>query len=272
MKEVIKNRRSVRFFSDKPLCEEDLLELVEAGVYAPSGSNWQNQRFLVITDKEEIERIGRIRYVFPWKTKNYRKAREKRPAGLLGQAAALILVFADAMENDRRANGEYYVWEPLEIQNTSASIQNILLMATAKGIGTCWVSASDKMSFTRLFSGKSWRSLLAKYSIPSSFKLHGIICCGWPKECDELGYPRGESKHGATIWEDVERQPLSYYLIETQNRRFSVSEPSRWERLKVRIYAGIARRFQRIVHSLDLRIGAIETRPYRNGETKPKDR
>jgi nitroreductase len=193
IREVIQNRRSVRFFSDEPLSQKDLMDLVEAGVYAPSGSNWQNQRFLVVTDKEEIERIGETRYVFPWRTKSYGKAREKRPAGLLGQATALILVFADAMENDRRQNGEYHIWEPLEIQNTSASIQNILLMATAKGIGTCWVSASDQMSFTRLLSGKSWRSLLAPYNIPNSFKLHGIICCGYPKECNELGYPRGES-------------------------------------------------------------------------------
>ena len=131
---VLERRRSVRRFDDRALTAEEIEQLLRAGIAAPSGSNWQNQRFLVVSDPARI--------------------RESNPAGLLGHAAALILVFADSHQNDRRGEGEYYLWESLEIQNCAASIQNILIQATAMGLATCWVSESDPMSRTRL--RKSW--------------------------------------------------------------------------------------------------------------------
>ncbi len=270
--EVIQRRRSVRFFTDQPILREDLDALITAGIYAPSGSNWQNQRFLLVTDKPEIERIGASRYVFPWLTKSGEQARERKPGGLLGESAALILVFADALENDRRLNGEYHIWEPLEVQNTAASIQNILLVAAARGIGTCWISASDRMCFTRLFSGGSWRRLLANYAIPNSYKLHGIIACGYPRKTDELGYPSGEAKHGATLWQAVERKPLDYYLITRREARPNRSVPSAIEAAQVRLLGWLARGLTRLLHRIDLTMSRIEIKPFIGEErlAKPK--
>jgi nitroreductase len=262
IKEIILHRRSVRFFTDKPISKEDLDDLITAGIYAPSGSNWQNQRFLIVTDKDEIVRIGKVRHVFPWITKGNSSTREKKPAGILGDAAALIFVFADAIENDRRNNGEYHVWEALEMQNTSASIQNILLLATAKGIGTCWVSASDGMNFSRLFSGKSWRSLLANYSIPNSYKLHGIIICGYHRKSDEEGYPKGEVKHGATLWQETGRQPLDYYTISSDVPRRDDFTLGGMDKFWVKTLVVIAKIFSRLLHAVDRRISAIEIRPF----------
>lgn len=211
---VIKGRRSVRKFDkNKLLTDEDISDLIEAGVYAPSGSNWQNQRFLIIRDKEEIDRIGKLRFVWPWISNNSEKTRDKHPAGLLGRSTCLIIVFSDSKENDRRINGEYHIWEALEIQNASASIQNILLLATAKGIGTCWVSASEKMNYTRMNSGQSWRKILKDYDIPLSYKIQGIVVCGYPARYDDDSFPQGERNHGATIWQEVKRKPNDYYLI-----------------------------------------------------------
>ena len=52
---LIKNRRSIRKFKNIPLKEEDLLDLIEAGIYAPTGSNTQCYRFILITNKEDIK-------------------------------------------------------------------------------------------------------------------------------------------------------------------------------------------------------------------------
>ena len=173
IEEVIKSRCSTRIFTKEKIDKNIIRKIVEAGIYAPSASNFQNQRFLIIENADEIERIGRSRFVWPYKKADQEKMKSFNPSGIIGNATAIIIVFADSKKNDQRGLGEYYIWESVEIQNCSASIENILLMATSIGIGNCWVSASDKMNYTRLFSGKSWRKLLANYDIPDYYKIQG---------------------------------------------------------------------------------------------------
>jgi nitroreductase len=110
VKDAITHRRSVRVFKDDPIPEGVLDDLITAAKSAPSGSNWQNQRYLVVTDPEEILQIGRIRFVWPYKAASQSKVKKTHLGGILGHGTALILVFADAARNDARGNGEYYIW------------------------------------------------------------------------------------------------------------------------------------------------------------------
>lgn len=221
VKQILLNRRSVRQYRDKCLKSEHLNDIIEAAVYAPSGSNAQNQRFLVIEDKEDLHALGRLRFVWPYPTAG--AMRQKRPAGLIGGAAAAIVVFADAALTDGRDNGEYYIWESLEIQNCSASIENMLNMAAALGIGSCWLSASERMSRTRLLSGRSWGEAFARYDVPHSYKVQAVVILGYPRGgLDKSGFPKGEKAHGATFWQGTARRPLDYYLVK---RRELVPEP-----------------------------------------------
>ncbi len=256
---VIERRRSVRRYSDQKLTPEQLELLLRAGINAPSGSNWQNQRFLVVDDPSEITRIGSARFVWPYQNGAPTRIRESHPGGLLGHAAALILVFVDSKENDRRGMGEYYIWEPLEIQNCAASMQNILLQATAMGLATCWISASDSMNRTRLMSGQSWRTVLQQYDIPGYYKLQGIITVGYPKHVDESGFPIGESKHGATIWQSTARRETEYYTVA---RKSEVRHPpitlSRWESWKLKLFSKTLKQLLRWTSSLDRRIHRLE--------------
>ena len=232
VRETIRGRRSVRAFTRQPIPHADLLELIEAGVHAPSASNAQNQRFLLLTDPDEIERLGRQRFVWPWPSAA--KAHEREAGGLLARGTALILVFADAFENDRRPNGEYYIWQQMECQNAAASIQNILLLAAAKGIGACWVSASERMSYTRLVNRRSWSDVLRNYDIPRTCKIHGIVVLGHPKRAGDHGYPPGEAMHGATVWQATARRPVETYLIEAKSPTPSAVGRSRVRRALAR--------------------------------------
>ncbi len=256
---VIERRRSVRRYTPQKLTPQQLELLLRAGINAPSGSNWQNQRFLVVDQESEIQRIGAARFVWPYQNSDPERIRESNPGGLLGHAAALILVFVDSLENDRRGMGEYHIWEPLEIQNCAASMQNILIQATAMGLATCWISASDSMNYTRLLSGRSWRTVLADYDIPDYYKLQGIITVGYPQKSDELGYPVGESKHGATVWQSTNRHETEYYTI---RRRHADANPrpkrSRWQRWKLRLFSKTLRQLLRWSASLDRRIHRLE--------------
>jgi len=216
LREVILNRRSVRQFSKSPIEYRDIQDILLAGIYAPSGSNAQNQRFLLISDQAELARIGAIRFVWPYP--NAGKMRESKPSGLIGGASAAIIIFADAALSDFRDNGEYHIWESLEIQNCAASMQNMLLMATALGLGSCWISANLGMSRTRLLSGQTWRDALSSYDIPQTCKIQGIIILGHPRaRLSDAGFPVGEKEHGASIWSCTQRAPVEHYMIKGRN-------------------------------------------------------
>lgn len=256
---TITHRRSVRHFSDRPIEPETLKRLVNAGIYAPSGSNWQNQRFLIIDDKAEIARVGETRFVWPYQKADLNRIKKNHPAGIIGKSAALILVFSDSLENDRRNNGEYYIWQALEIQNCSASIQNILLMAASLGIGTCWISASETMNYSRMLSGDTWRKVLATYDIPAHYKIQGVIMLGYPTSTDELEFPVGEKMHGATIWQGTERKPLEHYLIR-HGRENSDKVPTlpKLQQIKLRLASQAAVKLMKVMTWLNQHIYKIE--------------
>jgi nitroreductase len=258
---VIRKRRSTRHFLDTPIPKSVLLQLVEAGIWAPSGSNWQNQRFLIIDDKQEVERLGHLRFVWPYRNADQSKIRKDHPGGIIGHAAAVIAVFADSLENDRRGMGEYHLWEALEIQNCAASIENILLLATSFGIASCWVSASEGMNCTRLLSGRSWRHAFADYAIPPYYKIQGLVLLGYPRTVDDEGFPPGESMHGATIWQGVERKPIESYLVARSSetgKPMARSLPAiPMMRLKIAsraivILLALVRKLDRMIHRIEI--------------------
>jgi nitroreductase len=56
--ELIKTRRSVRKFQDKPVSEDLLLKALELATWAPNGGNFQPWRFLIVTNKGLIQKMG----------------------------------------------------------------------------------------------------------------------------------------------------------------------------------------------------------------------
>lgn len=117
--EAILGRRSVRAYEAEPVSEEVLHELVEAGIWAPSGGNAQTWRFVVVT---EPRRIRQLRMLSP---------------GLLGEPPAVIVICQDVAEAERR--GDKLGKEVLTLMDTAMAAQNIMLAAYAEGLGTCAV-------------------------------------------------------------------------------------------------------------------------------------
>ena len=54
---LIKTRRSIRVFQDKPVPESLLMQAIETAAWAPNGGNAQNWRFFIILDKKIINSI-----------------------------------------------------------------------------------------------------------------------------------------------------------------------------------------------------------------------
>lgn len=140
--EAIKTRRSIREFKDRPIPNEVLEKIVDAGRFAPTARQEEPWEFIVITDSLTLKKIGEV----------------TDHGKFISEAFACIAVFCK--------DTKYY------LEDGCAATQNILLAATALGIGSCWV-AGDK----KLYCGKI-NDLL---NVPASFKLVSLLALGYPK-------------------------------------------------------------------------------------------
>ena len=105
--EAIRKRRSVRKYTGEPIPREDLKKIVDAGRLAATGSNRQPWDFIVVTDREMIERL-------------------KVAAEWMEKAAAIIAVVMDPSSR----------WW---VEDGSAAVENMLIASTALGYGSCWL-------------------------------------------------------------------------------------------------------------------------------------
>jgi nitroreductase len=55
---LIKTRRSIRLYQDKPVPEALLIQAIETATWAPNGANAQNWRFFIILDKKVINAVA----------------------------------------------------------------------------------------------------------------------------------------------------------------------------------------------------------------------
>jgi nitroreductase len=157
--EAIRQRRSVRSFLDKPVPREMIDEIVEAARLAPSGSNRQPWRFLVVTDPEERTKLRQICwdqafieqapvvFVCCADLAAYSKvSRLKRSQEFIdyGVTKTLSGRFADPEFRAALANmpdSDLNVFVAPAVANTYIAIEHMVLTATALGLGCCWVGA-----------------------------------------------------------------------------------------------------------------------------------
>ena len=156
MNDILKalaNRRSVRQFSDLPLDKETINTILEAGMRGPSCVNSKDWYFVVVTDREMLNKMADV---------------NGRPAEPLRSAQAGILVCGDLQRAFPKAP-DYWVIDG------SIAIQNMILAAYSLGVGSVWLGTwpqSDRVvGQQKLFD-------LPEYVVP-----HSILA---------LGYPAGE--------------------------------------------------------------------------------
>lgn len=114
MVDIIKKRRSIRSYKDKEVSDEDIYTLLEAAMLAPSAGNEQPWHFIIIDDKDIINKVPTIH--------PYSK--------MITQVNKAILVCADL--NQTKYEGYW-------TQDCAAATENILLKAVDIGLGTVWL-------------------------------------------------------------------------------------------------------------------------------------
>ncbi|MCX6002660.1 MAG: nitroreductase family protein [Chloroflexi bacterium] len=157
--EAINQRRSIRNFRSDPVSDDAIYAILEAARLAPSGSNRQPWRFIVVTDKDEKKRLRKICFdqafieeapvvfVCCVDLAAYAKAaREKRSQEFIdyGVIETLSGYFANPAVRELFLNApdtHLNVHFPTAMANTYIAVEHMILTATALGLGSCWVGA-----------------------------------------------------------------------------------------------------------------------------------
>lgn len=143
--EAVKNRKSVREYTDKTVKKELIEKIIDAGRRAATARGEQPWEFVVASSKKILEEICAMCPNGPF----------------IKDASHLIAVFSK--------DTKYF------IEDSSAATENMLLAIEALGLGGCWV-AGDKKSYAE--------DIREMFSVPSGYKLVSMITVGYPSKVE----------------------------------------------------------------------------------------
>ncbi len=172
MLELILKRQSDRKYSDKPIEEEKLDRILEAGRMAPSACNGQPWKFIVVTDKKILGDLS--------------DAATEKLTGMnkfSSQAALMIVVVRESSNLSSRLGGAVKR-KDYSFYDIGMAIENICLQAAAEGIGSCILGWFDERRVKRLLE------------IPGSKRVALLITLGYP-ESDHR--PKKRKDKGDTV-------------------------------------------------------------------------
>lgn len=156
--EKFKSRRSIRKFSDREVPWHTIHDILDAAFNAPTAGNVQNSWVLLVEDKVKRHELGKMAFQQFW----------------LSEAPLLLIVIRDDYHLTQMYPQEGKTYS---IQNASALIENILMLAHFYDLGACWVEAYDN-------------EVLKEYlGIPLNLKVDAIIPIGYPKENPKISKP-----------------------------------------------------------------------------------
>lgn len=140
--DTILNRRSVREFTDKPVSKGDINVILNAGHWAPSGLNNQPWRFIVIRNRETIQKLSECTHY----------------SGIVAGAPLLIATFLDNETSYNRTK---------DIEAIGAAIQNMLLTCCELGLGGVWLGEilNQKEKVNSILECPSYLELMSALAI-----------------------------------------------------------------------------------------------------------
>ncbi|CAK0760760.1 putative NADH dehydrogenase/NAD(P)H nitroreductase AF_0226 [Gammaproteobacteria bacterium] len=154
---VLKNilgRRSIRSFKPNALPTESIEIILQAGDAAPSAGGLKSRKFILITNSDDLDFI--IKYIFS------HRVREQRQ--LFRNVPCIIIMCANITSATRKyKRGRLYA-----MQDATFAGQNIMLMAHALGIASCWIGQVRE------------RKIIERFEISTDYKLVGLIALGYP--------------------------------------------------------------------------------------------
>ena len=169
--EALGTRRSVRSFRDGEVSDGDIERLLRAAMLAPSASNQQPWKFIVVRDRARLDGIPSFH---PF-------------CKMVTQASVAIIVCGDPTGKK---------WPDLWPQDCSAAVQNLLLAARDGGLGAVWTGVypfEDRMAGCRKL-----------FNIPAAVFPFAIVPVGYPKDPDAAFKKMDRFKPELVYWESYQ--------------------------------------------------------------------
>ena len=165
---AILERRSIRRYTGEPVSDADLKDLLKAAMAAPSAGNEQSWEFIIVNDRQLLTEITKVH---PY-------------SAMLLEAPMAIIVCGNL-------NNEMYkgYW----VQDCSAAIENILIAAQSKGLGTVWLGVYPKEERVD--------AIRKIFSIPEHMIPLNVIAVGPPAEKKGPSERYDEKKIHFNKWE-----------------------------------------------------------------------
>ena len=148
---LIKTRRSIRRFSQKPISDEILRQILDCARLAPSSGNFQPLEYIAVTDENLRKQVFRN---VMWAA--HVDGKRNPPKGMRPTAYIVVLI-NENIKKDRHADA-------------AAAIQNILLSAWHFGIGSCWLGSTQREQIMQILN------------IPDNFHIESVVAVGYPEE------------------------------------------------------------------------------------------
>ena len=153
--DLIKSRVSCRSYSDKKVSTKKIMEIAEAGKFAPSGMNRQICNIFVVNSKSNVEKLRKLSL----------KIREK---DCMYGAKTIILVGGPRGDRFTDLDG-------------SCILENMFLAAHALKVNSCWINQFDEF-----FQTKDGLKVKRVLGIPDDYRIVGSCILGYAKDPDSL--------------------------------------------------------------------------------------
>ncbi|MDE2670560.1 MAG: nitroreductase family protein [Chloroflexota bacterium] len=202
--EAIFTTRSMRHLKPDPVAREDLEYIIEAATMAPSAGNTQMWAFVVVTDPEQIAKIGAAyrdvgeRYIRdgvladPDITADRQRVYSKAMHNVehLDESPAIIVpcLHGRAPDNSDISSGFF--------SSTYPAVQNILLAARSRGLGTVLLTLATDYTPVRPEATAEVRDVLG---LPEDVTITALIPVGYPK--GPWGRPWRKPWQDCTHWD-----------------------------------------------------------------------
>jgi nitroreductase len=163
---ALRERRSVRAYKPEQITDEELIAVLDAGTYAPTGMNRQDPWIVAVQNPDIISQLVTMNSKFT--------EQEGNP---YYDAPTIVLVFAS--HPDKWSNG---------FADGTLVLGNMMNAAHAIGLGSCWINRERQM-----FETDEGRKLMKQLGLPEGLIGVGALSLGYPAKPLSTARPRKEN-------------------------------------------------------------------------------
>ena len=168
--DLIRSRRSIRRYQDRPVEDEKIDLLVEAALRSPSSRGFNPWSFVVVRDPETLSELAQAK---------------PHGASFLARAPLGIVICADPTVSD--------VW----VEDASIAALYLHLAATDLGLGSCWIQLRKRDHGA---GGSARDHVAGRLGLPDGLDVLAIMAIGYPRE-EKTPHPTESLQMEKISWE-----------------------------------------------------------------------